>query len=128
MVESFGPQVTGFCRFCYGNDEAANIQTHFHDSDFKARSADEHEADVNVAELIKTNIHGVKSHSCFRSLKHFDAIKSFPPDVLNFLVVLIILYYYFCTILVYARFPRGNSAARLHYNVGQVCKSWFPNI
>lgn len=28
LVESFGVNVTGFCRFCYGNDDDANIQTH----------------------------------------------------------------------------------------------------
>ena len=52
--------MVGFCRFCYGTDQDANIQTHFHDCDFIARTKESHDADVHLAQLTGTTTLGVK--------------------------------------------------------------------
>lgn len=51
LVESFDVNVTGFCRFCYGNDDDANIQTHFNDTDFLERTIKDHADDVYFSQL-----------------------------------------------------------------------------
>jgi len=83
MVESFGPGVVGYCRFCYGTDDEADIQTHFHDSDFVARNHEAHAADVYSTQITNNKTYGVKSSNCFNTLKHFNVIDGFPPDCMH---------------------------------------------
>ncbi|CAF1050796.1 unnamed protein product [Brachionus calyciflorus] len=78
FVESFRPNVKGYCRFCYASFE--DTQNCFRDECFVPRTLEKHLDDV-----IKQK-NGVKKSNCFEELEHFNVINGLPPDSMhNFL-------------------------------------------
>lgn len=71
----------GYFRFCTAT--AIEIQEFFSDSDFRARTKIDHDADVEFSTLTKETINGVKTGSCFSRLNSFHVIGGFPPDLLH---------------------------------------------
>lgn len=74
------------CRFCMATDE--QIQNNFYDSDFVARSKDDHDFQclgLHVEELKKhfSRLYGVTGESILNELKFFHVIGGLAPDIMH---------------------------------------------
>jgi hypothetical protein len=86
-VESFGCNMSGYCRQCLADSDTVQLFTR--DKDFQARSKETNTQDLNdlqrESKRCKTIVHinGVKSNSMFKNLLYFSIIDSLPPDILH---------------------------------------------